>query len=92
MFTRDVAPGVHRVEDAFTNWYIIEAEDGLTIVDAGVPASWYSLLGAIEQLGRPIEDVRALVLTHAHFDHVGFAERLRARHGVPVTCMPTTCR
>jgi glyoxylase-like metal-dependent hydrolase (beta-lactamase superfamily II) len=84
MFTRDVAAGVHRIEDALTNLYLVEAEDGLTIVDAGVPSSWDSLLDALEQLGRPIGDVRALVLTHAHFDHVGFAERLRAKHGVPV--------
>jgi glyoxylase-like metal-dependent hydrolase (beta-lactamase superfamily II) len=84
MFTRDVAAGVHRIEDAFTNWYIVEAEDGLTIIDAGVPRSWDSLLDALEQLGRPIDDVRALVLTHAHFDHIGFAERLRADRGVPV--------
>src|SRR5215213_7021252 len=84
MFTRDVAAGVHRIEDSFTNWYIVEAEDGLTIVDAGVPTSWDSLLDALEQLGRPITDVRALVLTHAHFDHVGFAERLRKQQGVPV--------
>jgi glyoxylase-like metal-dependent hydrolase (beta-lactamase superfamily II) len=84
MFTRDVAERVHRIEDAFTNWYIIEAQDGLTIVDAGVPGSWRSLLDALGQLGRPIGDVRALVLTHGHFDHVGFAERLRRTHGVPV--------
>jgi glyoxylase-like metal-dependent hydrolase (beta-lactamase superfamily II) len=84
MFTRDVSAGVHRIEDAFTNWYIVEAEDGLTIVDAGVPTSWDSLLDALDQLGRPITDVRALVLTHAHFDHVGFAERLRKQQGVPV--------
>jgi glyoxylase-like metal-dependent hydrolase (beta-lactamase superfamily II) len=84
MLTRDVAAGVHRIEDSYTNWYIVEAEDGLTIVDAGVPTSWESLLDALEQLGRPIGDVRALVLTHAHFDHVGFAERLRKQQGVPV--------
>jgi glyoxylase-like metal-dependent hydrolase (beta-lactamase superfamily II) len=28
--------------------------------------------------------VRAVVLTHAHFDHVGFAERARVELGVPV--------
>jgi glyoxylase-like metal-dependent hydrolase (beta-lactamase superfamily II) len=84
MFTRDVAAGVHRIEDSFTNWYIIEAEEGLTIVDAGVPSSWESLQDALAQLGRPIGDVRALVLTHAHFDHVGFAERLRKQQGIPV--------
>jgi glyoxylase-like metal-dependent hydrolase (beta-lactamase superfamily II) len=84
MLTRDVAPGIHRVEDAFTNWYIVEADDGLTIVDAGVPSSWESLQDALSELGRSGDDIRAVVLTHAHFDHVGFAERARKELGVPV--------
>jgi glyoxylase-like metal-dependent hydrolase (beta-lactamase superfamily II) len=84
VFQRDVAPGVHRIEDAYTNWYIVEDGGRLTIVDAGVPSSWRSLLDALRQLGRSTGDVEALVLTHAHFDHVGFAERARAELGVPV--------
>jgi glyoxylase-like metal-dependent hydrolase (beta-lactamase superfamily II) len=82
MLQRDVAPGVHRIEDSYTNWYLLEADDGITIVDAGVPSSWDSLQEALTTLGR--RDVRALVLTHAHFDHVGFAERARRELGVPV--------
>ena len=81
MVVRNVAPGVHRIEDAFTNWYLIEAEDGITIVDCGVPSSWESLRTA---LGARIDAVRAVVLTHAHFDHVGFAERARSELKVPV--------
>src|SRR4051812_23496529 len=83
-FFRDVAPGMHRVEDAYTNWYLVEADDGLTIVDAGVPTSWGSLMEALTQLGRQPADVRALVLTHAHFDHVGFAEKARQELDIPV--------
>ena len=61
-------------------------EDGedLTVVDAGLPASWGSLQKALAVLGRRAEQIRALVLTHAHFDHVGFAERLRRERGVEV--------
>jgi glyoxylase-like metal-dependent hydrolase (beta-lactamase superfamily II) len=81
MVVRNVAPGVHRIEDAFTNWYLIEAEDGITIVDCGVPRSWDSLRTA---LGGRLDAVRAIVLTHAHFDHVGFAERARRALRVPV--------
>jgi glyoxylase-like metal-dependent hydrolase (beta-lactamase superfamily II) len=81
---REAAPGVHRVEDAYTNWYVIEAEGRLTVVDAGVPSSWQSLREALPQLGRTLADVDAIVLTHAHFDHVGFAERARRELGVPV--------
>jgi glyoxylase-like metal-dependent hydrolase (beta-lactamase superfamily II) len=84
MLSRDVAPGVHRVEDCHTNWYLVEGDDGLTVVDAGVPTSWQSLLDALGALGRTTDDIRALVLTHAHFDHVGFAERARRELQIPV--------
>jgi glyoxylase-like metal-dependent hydrolase (beta-lactamase superfamily II) len=84
MLHRDVADGVHRVEDAFTNWYLVEDGDRLTVVDAGVPTSWRSLHDALGHLGRRPDDIEAVVLTHAHFDHVGFAERARRELGVPV--------
>jgi len=84
MLHAEAAPGVHRVEDDNTNWYIVEGDGGLTIVDAGVPRSWASLHEALRRLGRRSADIRAVVLTHAHFDHVGFAERARRELGVPV--------
>jgi glyoxylase-like metal-dependent hydrolase (beta-lactamase superfamily II) len=84
MLYRDVAPGVHRVEDAFTNWYLIEDDDGIAVVDAGIPRSWESLQEALTAIGRRLADVKALILTHAHFDHVGFAERARTELGIPV--------
>jgi glyoxylase-like metal-dependent hydrolase (beta-lactamase superfamily II) len=49
-----------------------------------VPASWLSLQSALGELGRSSRDVAALVLTHAHFDHIGFAERARSTFGIPV--------
>src|SRR3954462_4871689 len=84
MLQMNVADGVHRIEDAHTNWYLIEDDRRLTIVDAGVPRSWASLHAALEALERRPSDIAALVLTHAHFDHLGFAERARAELGIPV--------
>jgi glyoxylase-like metal-dependent hydrolase (beta-lactamase superfamily II) len=84
MLQENVAPGIHRIEDAYTNWYLVEDDDGVTIVDAGVPTSWDSFRKALPAIGRSASDVRALVLTHAHFDHVGFAERARRELGIPV--------
>src|SRR4051812_20345391 len=84
MLHQDVAPGVHRIEESFTNWYLVEDDDGVTVVDAGVPSSWGTLNSVLTQIGRRLDEVRAIVLTHAHFDHVGFAEKARADLGIPV--------
>ena len=84
MFQPSVADGVHRIEHAYTNLFVIEADGALTIVDAGVPPSWHVLEEAVRRLGRGLGDIAAVVLTHAHFDHIGFAERARTQLGVPV--------
>src|SRR5690554_547225 len=84
MVRTEVAPGVHRVGHADVNCWLIEDDDGLTLVDAGLPAVWRRLGEAIEEIGRRPSELRALVLTHAHFDHVGVAERLRASRRLPV--------
>lgn len=88
MLERDVVRGVHRVADGGgnVNWYLVEDAGRLTVVDAGLAASRRSLMHALGELQHSPEDIEALVLTHAHWDHVGFAEWLRATHGVPVYC------
>jgi glyoxylase-like metal-dependent hydrolase (beta-lactamase superfamily II) len=84
MLQRNVAPGIHRIEDVYTNWYLVESDGSLLVVDAGVPSSWDSLHEALHELGRRPDEIRALVLTHGHFDHIGFAERARSDLGIPV--------
>jgi glyoxylase-like metal-dependent hydrolase (beta-lactamase superfamily II) len=79
-----IAEGVHRLGSDLVNFYLVEDAAGVTVVDAGLPRFYERLEAGLGETGRRWEDIRALVLTHAHVDHVGFAERLRTEHGVPV--------
>jgi glyoxylase-like metal-dependent hydrolase (beta-lactamase superfamily II) len=82
----EVAPGIHRIEHRHVNCYLIEGDagEGVTLVDAAFPATWGLLLHALDVIGRRPADVRAVVLTHAHFDHLGMARRVRDEWGIPV--------
>jgi glyoxylase-like metal-dependent hydrolase (beta-lactamase superfamily II) len=81
--TKHVADRIHQVTDAFTNWFIVE-DGGLTVVDTGFPRSWHALHDALRQLGRRPAEIEAVVLTHAHFDHMGFARRAQEELRVPL--------
>ncbi|WP_045731489.1 MBL fold metallo-hydrolase [Pseudarthrobacter chlorophenolicus] len=84
MITRDVADGIHLISHANVNCYMVEDEDGVTLVDAGLPSMWPMLQELLDACGHSPDQVRALVLTHGHFDHVGFALRAHRDWHVPV--------
>jgi glyoxylase-like metal-dependent hydrolase (beta-lactamase superfamily II) len=79
-----VAEGVHRLTGGVCNFYLIEDGGKLVLVDAGAPRDWDLLVRTLGTLGRGLEDLDAVLLTHAHSDHTGFAERARDTASVPV--------
>jgi glyoxylase-like metal-dependent hydrolase (beta-lactamase superfamily II) len=79
-----VADGVRRFDDGIVNWYLIEDGDRLALIDAGFPADWSMLTTALGSLDRNLADLEAVVLTHAHVDHLGFAERARREAGATI--------
>ena len=73
----EVAQGIHRLTQGVSNFYLIEDGGKVLLVDAGAPRDWDLLVGAVSSLGRALDDLEAVLLTHAHSDHTGFAERAR---------------
>jgi glyoxylase-like metal-dependent hydrolase (beta-lactamase superfamily II) len=59
----------------FVNAYLVEEEDGLTVIDTMIPRSAKTILTAAETAGRPITTI---LLTHAHGDHIGSLDELHA--------------
>lgn len=81
----ELAPSLHRLGGStLVNSYLVADDTGVTVIDAGLPGHWNDLHRELAAMGRSIDDVRGVVLTHGDTDHVGFAERLRRERGVPV--------
>ncbi len=80
----EIAPGIYKFDTGPFNWYLIEESGRLTLVDAGFPGHYRQFKAGMESLGFLNKDIEAIVLTHAHADHIGFAEKLRKRSKAPV--------
>ena len=84
MNSTQIAPGVHRLGTEWVNWYLIESDAKVTVVDTAMPGYFEQLEPALRSIGRTMNDIEAVVLTHSHNDHVGCAERLRSETGARV--------
>ena len=79
-----VADNVVRLGSRAVNWYLLADDEGVTVIDGAVSGYRPQLEPGLAELGRTLGDVKAIVLTHPHTDHVGVAEGLRVELGVPV--------
>lgn len=79
-----LAPNLYRIGNDIVAAYVVDTPGGITLIDAGLPGHWRDLQKELASLGKSPADIRGLVLTHGDTDHIGFAERLRRDHGVPV--------
>lgn len=58
-----------------SNCYLVRDEDGLTLIDTSFRGSTDAILGYASSLGQ----IRRVAITHAHHDHAGSLEDLKAR-------------
>jgi ribonuclease BN (tRNA processing enzyme) len=73
MTVKRVIEGVHVVPMGMANAFLIEGDDDWTLIDAGYPGKGAAVFGAIRGLGRSPDQVKHLIFTHGHPDHIGSA-------------------
>jgi glyoxylase-like metal-dependent hydrolase (beta-lactamase superfamily II) len=80
---------VHLARTDLVNWTLVTDETGVILIDAGFPGQRDEVLDSLRQLGFEAADVRAILLTHAHVDHLGSAIWFAKTLGTPVYCHAT---
>jgi glyoxylase-like metal-dependent hydrolase (beta-lactamase superfamily II) len=80
-----VVDGVYQVKKGFRA-FVIDGDQGLTLIDTGLPKRASAFMEGIQSIGRSTSDVRAILLTHSHADHAGSAAQLKSDSGAELYC------
>lgn len=83
-----VTERVHLARGDAVNWLLVTDDTGVLLIDAGYPGDRVDVLASLGALGYRAGDVRAVLLTHAHIDHLGSAIWLAKTYRTPVYCHP----
>jgi glyoxylase-like metal-dependent hydrolase (beta-lactamase superfamily II) len=92
MSVKRVIEGVHLIPMGMANAYLIEGEDGLTLIDAGYPRKETAVFAAIDGLGRSPDQLKHLIFTHGHPDHIGSAAAIVRETGATTYMHPQDIR
>lgn len=75
---------IHYVGSSELGAYLIPTPDGHILIDTGLPETLPQILSNVGRLGYRAEDIRILLNTQAHFDHIGGHARLRRLTGARI--------
>jgi glyoxylase-like metal-dependent hydrolase (beta-lactamase superfamily II) len=79
-----ISPHLYQISMGGVNVFIVADETGLTLVDTGYKGSADKIFAALRKAGHKPEDLRQIILTHAHPDHSGSALAIQQQLGIPV--------
>src|SRR5260370_35916240 len=97
----EIIPGLFRLSiplpnDSLgsVNVYAVVSADGLRLIDSGwnAPEAYSALLDELQGLGMQVSDIKEILVTHNHPDHIGLAERSVQQAGARLLYGPAPCR
>ena len=73
----ELVPDVHSVDGSVgCNTYLV-IDKGVTLIDTGLRGNEKMIYGYLEKLGYGPKDIRRIIITHAHIDHINCLSRLK---------------
>src|SRR3990172_12931399 len=81
MAIEEIVSGVYGIGMGYVNAFLIAGDDGLTLVDSGLPRKKDRILSAVAGLGRQPADLKQVLITHHHIDHMGSLGDLKEATG-----------
>jgi glyoxylase-like metal-dependent hydrolase (beta-lactamase superfamily II) len=84
-----IFPDIYQLDGTDCNVYVIVESAGLTLIDTGLPWLTKRVLAGIQALGHSPQEVRHILLTHQHIDHVGGLAALAHVTGAETWAHPT---
>ena len=81
---RELVDGVFELSLGFVNLHVVVTDDGVVLVDTGLPRRSARIQKELLGIRKSIGEVRSILLTHHHFDHTGNVADLRTRSGARV--------
>jgi glyoxylase-like metal-dependent hydrolase (beta-lactamase superfamily II) len=88
MALKEIVPGLFQISLGMVNAFLIDSDDGLTLIDTGIAGSSDKILQAIRTLGKQPADIQHILVTHCHGDHTGSLAELKEKSGAPAYMHP----
>ena len=82
---------LYQISLGAVNAFVIE-DDGLTLIDTGLPGSTDKIFAALHKAGKNPADIKRIILTHLHTDHAGNAADIKRRVNARVYAHPQDAR
>lgn len=76
-----IADGIYEVGPGYVNAYVVDGDEGVVLIDTGLPKKDDLITAGLVEVGRSIDDLTAILLTHSHNDHTGGAASIKAGSG-----------